>query len=239
MTNMPERQSPREPTLRDAAILTIVGYVMTLGVAFASLRIMPALYVSDDAARTAHNIAASPKAFAVVIFIYLVNFIGDIVAAWGLYLLLRPVNASISMFVSALRAVFATAGLAATLNLVTAYRLLTRPAALAAFGQAQINAQVQLAIASFNSQFAFLTVFFGMYLVLQGWLIFRAPYFPKWLGIAVALDGVVLVAMNGGPYFWPSVNLGFLFVVTFAELLLPLWLVISARRLPEAASALE
>lgn len=52
-----------------------------------------------------------------------------------------------SIFVAGLRIVFATVGMAALLNLVTAYRLLTRPAALTALGQSQINVQVHVAIA--------------------------------------------------------------------------------------------
>ena len=97
------------PRLRHAAIITFIGYVMTLGVAFASLKILPGLYVVDDATKTARNVAANPGLFAVVIFAFLINFIGDMVAAWGLYLLLQPVNASISMFIAWLRVSFATA----------------------------------------------------------------------------------------------------------------------------------
>ncbi len=62
---------------------------MIHGVAFASIRILPRQYVADDAARTAQNIAANPGSFVAVIFAFLISFIGDIVAAWGLYLLLR------------------------------------------------------------------------------------------------------------------------------------------------------
>jgi uncharacterized protein DUF4386 len=127
-----------------------------------------------------------------VIFAFLINFIGDVVAAWGLYLLLRPVNASISMFVAWLRLVYTAVGLAAVLNLVTAHRLLTRPAALTALGQNQLNAQVHVAIDSFNSQFAFSLIIFGVCLVLLGWLAYRSGFVPKWLGIVLVINGAGL-----------------------------------------------
>ena len=216
---------PREPRLRDAAIITVIGYVMSWGVPFASFSILPKLYVADDAAKTTQNIVANHGSFVVVIFAFLINFIGDVVAAWGLYLLLRPVNASVSMFVAWLRVVFATLGLAAVLNLVTAHRLLTRPAALKALGQDQVNAQVHVAIGAFNSQFAFSLILFGVYLLLLAWLVYRSGYVPKWVGIAVAIAGAGWIIMESGPYLLPGIDVGFLFVASFGELILLVWLV--------------
>ena len=219
------RGMPREPRLRDAALITVIGYVMSWGVPFASFNILPKLYVADDAARTTQNIVANQSLFVVAIFAFLINFIGDVVAAWGLYLLLRPVGAAVSMFVAWLRVVFATLGLAAVLNLVTAHRLLTRPAALKALGQGQVNAQVHVAIGAFNSQFAFSLILFGVYLLLLAWLVYRSGYVPKWVGIAVALAGAGWIIMESGPYLLPGIDVGFLFAASFGELILLVWLV--------------
>ena len=83
---------------------------------------------------------------SILIFAFLVNFVGDLIAAWGLYWLLRPVHAAMSMFVGSLRMVFAAMGLAAVLQLVTAHRLITKPSALAALGQGQRDALVHEAL---------------------------------------------------------------------------------------------
>jgi len=211
--------------LRHAAIITVIGYVMGWGVPFASFSILPKLFIADDAVKTSQNILANQGLFVAAIFAFLINFIGDVVAAWGLYLFLRPVNASVSMFVAWLRVVFATVGLAAVLNLVTAYRLLTRPAALTALGQTQINAQVHVAIGSFNSQFAFSLILFGVYLIMLGWLVYRSGYVPKWLGIVLAINGAGWSIMEAGPYLLPGIDLGFFFVATFGELILLVWLI--------------
>jgi hypothetical protein len=224
------------PRLRHAAIITLVGYVMGWGVPFASFSILPKLFIADDAAKTCQNIVANQGLFVAAIFAFLANFIGDVVAAWGLYLLLRPVNASVSMFVAWVRVVFATIGLAAVLNLVTAYRLVTRPAALMALGQNQLNAQVHVAIGSFTSQFAFSLIIFGVYLIMLGCLAYRSGYVPKWLGIVLAVNGAGWVIMESGPYLMPGIDLGVLFPATFGELILLVWLVGWGTRLSEPAT---
>jgi hypothetical protein len=222
---MDEAEILQSPKLRHAAIITVIGYVMGSGVPFADFGVIPKLFVADNAAQTALNIAANHGLFVAAIFAFLISFIGDVVTAWGLYLLLRPVNASISMFVAWLRVVFATIGIAATLNLVTADRLVTRPNSLTALGQDQINAQVHVAIGAFNSQFAFTLIIFGVYLMMLGWLMYRSGYIPKWLGIVLAINGAGWTIMESGHYLLPRINLGFLFVATFGELFLLVWLI--------------
>jgi hypothetical protein len=224
------------PRLRHAAIITVIGYVLGWGVPFASFSILPKLFVADDAAKTSQNILANQGPFVFVIFAFLLNFIGDVVAAWGLYLLVRTVNEPVSMFVAWLRVVFATVGLAAVLNLVTAHRLLTKPAALIALGQNQLNAQVHVAIGAFNSQFAFSLILFGIYLILLGWLMYRSGHMPKWLGILIVINGAGWIVMETGTYLLPGIDLGFLFVATFGELFLLVWLVGWGTRLTEPAT---
>ena len=230
---MNEGEIVRSPRLRQAAIITIVGNVMAWGVPFASFYVLPKLFVADDAAKTSENILAHQGLFVAAIFAFLINFVGDVVSAWGLYLFLRPVNASISMFVAWLRVVFAAIGIAILLNLVTAHRLLSRPKSLTALGQDQLNAQVHVAIGSFLSQFAFSLIVFGVYLMMLGWLVYRSGYVPKWLGIVLAIDGAGWIVMESGPYLLPGVDLGFLFVATIGELILLVWLIGWGTRLSE------
>jgi hypothetical protein len=70
-----------------------------------------------------------------------------------------------------------------------------------------------------------LTVF-GIHLALLGYLIYRSGYMPKILGILIALDGVGWIVNDLKPYLYPNANLGWFFVLSFAELLLPLWLLV-------------
>jgi hypothetical protein len=234
---MSEGEILQGPRLRQAAIITVIGYLMSWGVPFASFFILPKLFVADDSAKTFQNIVTNQGLFVAAIFAFLINFIGDVVAAWGLYLLLRRVNSSISMFIAWFRVVFATLGLAAVLNLVTAHRLVAKSAALTAIGQNQLDAQVHVAIGAFNSQFAFSLIVFGIYLILLGWLVYRSGYVPKWLGIILAINGVGWIIIEVAPYLLPGINLGFLWVATFGELILLVWLIGWGARLTEPTTS--
>ena len=105
--------------------------------------------------------------------------------------------------------------------------------ALTALGQNQLDAQVHVAIGAFNSQFAFSLIIFGVYLILLGWLAYRSGYVPKWVGIAVAIAGAGWLVMESGPYLLPGIDVGFLFVASFGELILLVWLVGWGRRLSD------
>src|SRR2546425_297414 len=71
---MPNGESIATPRLRQAAIITIAGGMMNLGVPFAEFRILPNLFVADSAAQTAQNLAAHHGLFLVAIFAYYLNF---------------------------------------------------------------------------------------------------------------------------------------------------------------------
>lgn len=230
---MNEGETLRGPKLRHAAIITLLGYLASSGVPFASFYVTPKVFVADNAAKTAQNILVHHGLFVAAIFAFLISFVGDIVAAWGIYLMLRPANAAISMFVAWLRVVFATVGLAALGNLVTVHRLLTRPSSLTAIGQDQLNVQVQVAFGSFNSEFAFGLIIFGVHLMMLGWLIYRSGYIPSWLGIVLAINGAGWIVIESGPYLLPGVNLGFVWVATVGELILLVWLIGWGTRLPD------
>ncbi len=236
MVNEAKTGESSGPRLSHAALVTVVGYVMGWGVPFASFSILPKLFSADDGAKTMQNIVAHPSLFVTIIFAFLINFVGDVVAAWGLYLLLRRANAAAAMFAAWLRVVFATLGVAATLNLVTTHRLLTQPAYLKALGQNQLETHVQIAMVAFHAQFAFSLIIFGVYLILLGWLVHRSGYIPSWLGVVLMINGAGWIVMEAGPYLAPGVHLRFLFVATFGELIFLAWLVGWGTRLGEPAA---
>lgn len=234
---MPDGEIIATPRLRQAAIVAIAGSLMSLGVPFAEFRILPSLLVADSASRTAQNVAAHHGAFLVAMFAHSLAFCGDIGVAWAFYLILRPVNAAISMLVAWVRLVFVSLGFAAVLNLVTANRLIVRPSDLAALGQAQLDAQVFVAMGAFRSQFNFCLMLFGVHLALLGWLFWRSTYLPRWLGAVVVVDGLGWILLITGRFV--GVNLEFLSVTSLGELVLLVWLIGWGTRLrdPDAARA--
>jgi hypothetical protein len=88
------------PTLRQGALVAIVGYLLTFGTPLASFSALPKLIDATSAAHTAENVQAHPGLLAAAILAMLANFAGDVLAAWGLYVMLRPVSAAWSMLVA-------------------------------------------------------------------------------------------------------------------------------------------
>ena len=98
------------------------------------------------------------------------------VIAWALYVLLAPVNRSLSLLTAWFQLVYAAVALCGTLNLVTVFRLLNTPEYLTFFGSTQLHAQVYLLVNSFQYDWAISMVLFGIHLVLLGLL-----DLPVWL----------------------------------------------------------
>jgi hypothetical protein len=74
-------------TLRQAALVAGFAYLLN-PVSYAEFSVYPKLVAANNAAQTVQNISAHPGLFAVAIFCYVISFIGDVIIAWALYVLL-------------------------------------------------------------------------------------------------------------------------------------------------------
>jgi len=136
-------------TLRQAALLAGFGYLLTTPVFFIEFFIYPQLVIRGHIEQTVANIGSHHGLFLAAIFGYLINFIGDIIAAVGLFILLAPVNRAVSLLAAWFRLVYTTVALVGLFNLVTAYRMIITPDYVNAFGSAASHAQIDLLLHSF------------------------------------------------------------------------------------------
>lgn len=106
-------------SLRQAAVVTGVSIViMAIAAVFATDIVLGRLIVPDDAATTTRNIMSSGMLFRAGIFSLVVILVCDVLAAWGLYVYLKPVNQSLSLLMAWIRLVYATILGATLLNVV-------------------------------------------------------------------------------------------------------------------------
>lgn len=185
--------------------------------------ILGSLVVQGSAAATAHNILANESLFR---FGFLVSVAGVAFhLAWALlmYQLLRPVSRTVSSL--ALLVIVVCCGVQALTGLLYAAPLLVLQAgpALAGFSTAQVQslafAFVHLNGAAFNLDL----VFFGLWCVLTGYLIWHSTFLPRLLGALLVVDGV-----GWSLFAWPPLAT-FLFPAIalasgLAEIPLMLWL---------------
>ena len=219
-------------TLRQAALIAGLGYVL-MPATFAEFYIFPKLVIPGNIEQTAQNIVAHGPLFFVGILCQLITLMLDVVIAWALYVLLAPVNRSLSLLTAWFRLIYTALALSGLLNLVTVFRLLHTPDYMTAFGPQQLHAQVKLLLSSFRYDWSISLVIFGIHLGLLGYLIYRSRYIPKILGILLIMIGVSWEINSFRPYLYPNAHLGFIPIAGFGELLLPLWLLIRGWRIQE------
>jgi hypothetical protein len=212
-------------TLRQAALIAGVSYLL-MPVTVAEFYINPKLLIPGNIEQTAQNIVAHGRLFGAAILCYLITLVLDVVIAWALYILLAPVNRSVSLLTAWFRLVYTVIALFSLLNLTTVYRLLHTPAYLSAFGSDPLHAQVMLLLNSYRYDWSMSLVIFGIHLGLLGCLIYKAGYIPRLIGILLIIDGLGWVITPLKPYLYPNAHLGFFFPFSFVELIFPLWLLI-------------
>ena len=221
-------------TLRQAAL--IVGFAYLLNpVSYAEFTIYPKLVIPGNIDQTVANIGAHHGLFLTALFCYLINFIEDIIIAWGLYILLAPVNRALALLAAWFQLIYAGIALVALFNLAIVYRMLTTAEFLTTFGPGPLHAQVNLLLHSFRYDYSLALVLFGIHLLLVGYLIVCSRYLPWWLGVIVVIDGAGWVIHSVQPYLYPDANLDFNFITFFGEIVLMLWLLIRGWKIQEPA----
>jgi hypothetical protein len=220
-------------TLRQAALTAGFGLLVMAAMApFAELYVFPKLVVWSDADQTVRNITANRGLFLAGFFGYFITFLCDIPVAWGLWVLLRPVNAAVSLLAAWMRLVYAGIALMACLKLVTVVRL-TSETPVKYLEAGQIPGQVMLLCGSFKREWGMSLVLFGLYLGVIGVLVYRSGYIPRLMGVLLMIAGAGYVIDSLRPYLLPGADLGFLMITFFGEVVFMLWLLVRGWRLEE------
>jgi hypothetical protein len=227
-------RSTNKTSLSTAALIAGISLlIMGIAAPFAELFVFPKLFVPDQALETAKNIMANETLFRAAIFGYLITFICDLVAAWALYVLLKPVHENLSLLTAWFRLVYTVIALVALLNLVTVLRLLNTDY-LTVFQPDQFYAQVMLSINAFRSNWYFGLLFFGIHLGFLGYLVFRSNYIPRILGVLLIIAALGYLINAVKPVLFPSINIDFAEYTFYGELIFMLWLLIKGPRIQES-----
>jgi hypothetical protein len=238
------RSNPAPPSSSPAGGITVsprlAGRIAGWGILamavlapFAEFYVRQRLVVSNDAGATATNLAAHETLFRLGIVAFLVVIILDVVVAWGLYVLFKPVSTSVSVLMAWARLVFAVIFAVAVVNLLSAIHLVTDPTYRAAFQPTQRNAQMMASLDAFNAGWAVALVFFGIHLILIGYLAIKSGYMPKLIGILLVIAGLGYAA-DSFTLFLVHDYVATAALFTFVgELVLALWLVIRGKTIPD------
>jgi len=194
------------------------------------------LIVSTDAAATVANLIASQGLFRVAIATLLVVTFLDILVAWALYVVFKPVNESVAMLVGWLRLAAPAVFAVALANLLDVAQLV-RETAGAASQSEQLGGQVMASIASFENGWDMSLAIFGLHLVGLGFLLFRSAHFPRFLSGLVVVAGAGYLADTFTTILAPDFEFTFSLFTFVGEALLIVWLLLRAvKGFPSAAT---
>jgi hypothetical protein len=198
---------------------------------FAYFFVLQGMVEPADAAATVDNITASEGLFRVGIAAWLVVIALDVVVAWALYVLLRPVNEALAVLVAWLRLVYTAIFAIAVANLFDVAQVLGGQRA--ALGSEQLQAEVMSSIASFENGWDLGLAIFGLHLLGLGVLLFGPSVFSKILGVLVVIAGGGYLFDSLGEVLVPGYAVSLATFTFVGEVLLIVWLVwVAIRGLP-------
>jgi Domain of unknown function (DUF4386) len=152
--------------------------------------ILGSLVVAGSAATTVANILAHQQLFWLGFASSLLGVAFHLAWALLFYDLFKPVNRSVSLF--ALCVILVGCAMQALSSLLYLAPLLVMQggSALSAFTPQQLQA-LALVFLKLNAQaYDIYLVFFGLWCVLIGYLIFRSTFLPRILGVLLVIDGL-------------------------------------------------
>ena len=224
MTDQITRRPTADISRRKVALIAGLGLlVMAVLAPFALLSVLPNLLVPADAAATVNNFIASEGLFRIAIAAVLIVIMLDVVVAWALYVLLRPVSRTLAVLVGWLRLAYTAMFAVALANLLDVAQLVGGPDG-AALQPAQLQAQVMASIASFDNGWDMSLAIFGLHLLGLGYLLFRSADFPRFLGVLVVIAGGGYLADTFTRILVPDFAFTFSEFTFVGEALLIVWL---------------
>ena len=209
----------------------IAGLLMLVLVALApfSMLYMPAtLIVPGDAATTANNIVSSAAMFRLAMASDAVIFLVEIALCALVYTLVRPVNKTLALI-----AVFARLAMTIIqgLNLLNHFvvvLLLSGSGSVAALAPPQLQALASLFLGAHEAGVLIWGMFFGLHLLVLGYLVYRSGYLPKVIGGLLVFVGLVYLTQSFGNILLPNAKAVFTAMgsLGFLEIAFPVWLLI-------------
>jgi hypothetical protein len=230
---------------RQAARIAGIAYLAIFALAiFANFFVRTGLEEPGDAAATVENIASSEGLFRAGLIAFLAVFAIDVVIAWALYIVFRPVSRDLSLLAAWFRLIY-TVFLGVALVFFFRVLVLTGDASfLSAFEPAQRDAEVMLALEAFDATWLIGLVCFGLHLLLLGGLILRSDGVSRVLGVLLMVAGVAYIVDTTANALLPNyddLENAFLVIVAVPSVVAELWFAIwllrgATRSLPRPRS---
>ena len=216
-----------QKTARFAGILYLV---ITIAAIIAHVYVPSNIIVPGDAAATANNIMESETLFRVGgVGSELVILLSEIVLSVVLYVLLKPVNKTLSLLAAVSRLAMTTIHGINLINYFFAMMLVSGAGYLSVFSAEQAQSLAMLFLEAHGYGFTIGIAFLTIHVFVLGYLIFKSGYFPKILGVLFIAAGVGYLVDSFALLLSPAYETtpGIIAAtIAIAEIAFPLWLLI-------------
>jgi len=213
-----------------ARIAGFLYLIVIVGGVFAELFVRGRLIVHGDAAATAHNIVAHELlyrwGFAVELFYCAFC---NVPLALIFYNLFKVVNKNVALLVvffdlvgTAIESVSLLAHFAPLVFLGGGHYL-------SAFNEEQLQASAYMSLQLFDTGFAICLVFFGFYCLSLAYLILRSTFFPRLIGVLLAIEGLGYLINSFALFLAPALEariFPYFMATAIGEVALCLWLLV-------------
>jgi hypothetical protein len=162
-----------------------------------------------------------------------------LLAAWALYVLLKPVNKDIALLFVLLNLGGVAIWCSILLSEFATLLLLSSADYLKVFQAEQLQALAMLSLNLYQNGFMISQMFLNLWLFPLGYLVFKSGYLPRILGILLIIDGFAMLTWFFQFFFFPgyevisTISLAASFI---AEGSLCLWLLIKGVKDQKPAS---
>jgi Domain of unknown function (DUF4386) len=236
---------PMHPTNKAARIAGATYLLLALTAPFTMMYVPGKLIVRGNAGATADNILAHETLFRLSIVGDLFSSVIFIMVGLTLYRLLNSVNRRWALTMVAFVLVSAAVAFLNALNNIAALTLFRGGDFLAVFDKPQRDALAYLFIRMHNQGQFINEIFWGLWLLPFGMLVYRSGFLPRFLGVWLILNCFAYLALSftalvSPPYYDVAFRMSQ--PVRFGELAILLWLLImgaKTRRIEVSGQASE
>ena len=200
MTDLIATASPRQ-LARTAGGLYLANIVLGI---FA-IGVVPAtIFVAGDAAATAHNIQANEVLYRLGIVAHVVILATNVPLAVIFYELFKVVNRRLALLVVFFTLVGTAVEGANLAGQFTPLALLEGGQNSSAFTSAQLQAQAYTSFATQDTSYAINSVFFGLYGLTIGYLVFRSTFIPRVIGVLLSIGALCYLTYSFASFISPG-----------------------------------
>jgi len=201
-------------------------YLLMTPLSILGIIYIPTLIVSGDPVATVNHIMTHELLFRLSMVSALLVQIVQIIVALLLYKILKPVNKDRAVLMVIFILVAVPIAMLNEVNNFAALLLAGGAGSLPGFSADQIQALVPMFLEFHKYGINIASIFWGLWLLPMGYLVFKSGYIPKFLGLLLIVIGLgylidfVTFSLFPNFHFMVGTFTGFL------EILLPLWLLI-------------